>query len=102
MSEFFEVLPPDEARAVWWAQVTHRAGVETLRTIETLGRVTAQPITSPEALPAFRRSTVDGYAVRAADTFGASDSLPAYLRVVGEVLMGAGGSGLASKKARRF
>ncbi len=88
MAEFFEVLPPDKARAVWWAQVTHRPSVETLRTVETLGRVTAQPIYSPEALPAFRRSTVDGYAVRAADTFGASDTLPAYLRVIGEVLMG--------------
>jgi molybdopterin molybdotransferase len=43
---------------------------------------------SPEDLPAFRRSTVDGYAVRAADTFGASESLPAYLTVVGEARMG--------------
>jgi molybdopterin molybdotransferase len=88
MTEFFEVLPPDQARATWWAQVTHRPGVETLRTVETLGRVTAQPVYSSEALPAFQRSTVDGYAVRAADTFGASDTLPAYLRVAGEVLMG--------------
>jgi molybdopterin molybdotransferase len=88
MPEFFEVLPPDEARSVWWAQVTHRVGIDTLKAAGALGRVTARPITSPEALPAFRRSTVDGYAVHAADTFGASDSLPAYLRVAGEVLMG--------------
>jgi molybdopterin molybdotransferase len=88
MSEFFEVLPPDKARAIWWAQVAYRASIETLKTVDALGRVTAQLIRSPEALPAFRRSTVDGYAVRAADTFGASDSLPAYLRVAGEVLMG--------------
>jgi molybdopterin molybdotransferase len=88
MAEFFEVLPPDQARAIWWVQVTHRPGVENLRTIDTLGRVTALPVTSPEALPAFQRSTVDGYAVRAADTFGASDTLPSYLRVAGEVLMG--------------
>ena len=88
MSEFFNVLPPDEARDTWWTQVTHRAGVETLATTEILGRITAQAIHSPEALPAFKRSTVDGYAVRASDTFGASDSLPAYLEVAGEVLMG--------------
>jgi molybdopterin molybdotransferase len=88
MSEFFDVLPPDPARSVWWAQVTHRAGSEVIRAVDGLGRITAGPITSPEALPAFRRSTVDGYAVRAADTFGASDSLPAYLRVAGEVAMG--------------
>ncbi|NLX11629.1 MAG: molybdopterin molybdotransferase MoeA [Chloroflexi bacterium] len=88
MPEFFEVLPPNEARAVWLAQVSQRAPVETVAAVEALGRVTAQAIYSPEALPAFPRSTVDGYAVRAADTFGASDSLPAYLRVAGEVRMG--------------
>lgn len=88
MPEFFNVLPPDEARAVWWAQVTHRAGEEYVSAYAALDRVTARAIASPEALPAFRRSTVDGYAVRASDTFGASDSLPAYLSVAGEVLMG--------------
>ena len=88
MSEFVDVVPPDQAWSVWWAQVTRRAGGELIRTADALGRVTARPISSPEALPAFRRSTVDGYAVRAADTFGASDSLPAYLRVAGEVVMG--------------
>lgn len=88
MTEFFYVLPPDEARDIWWAEVTHRVGVELLPTTEALGRVTAQAILSSEALPSFQRSTVDGYAVRAPDTFGASDSLPAYLEVVGEVTMG--------------
>jgi molybdopterin molybdotransferase len=88
MPEFFEVLPPDEARSLWLAQVTHRSGTESIQTVGALGRITAQPVYSPEALPAFQRSTVDGYAVRAASTFGASDSLPAYLRLIGEVAMG--------------
>ena len=44
---------------------------------------------SPEQAPAFRKSTVDGYALRARDTFGASQSLPAFLRVRGELQMGA-------------
>lgn len=57
-------------------------------TREALGRVLAQDITAPHPLPPFPRSTVDGYAVHAADTVGASESLPAYLRVVGEVAMG--------------
>ncbi|HZY43226.1 MAG TPA: gephyrin-like molybdotransferase Glp, partial [Anaerolineae bacterium] len=39
-------------------------------------------------LPSFPRSTMDGYAVRAADTFGASEALPAYLKVIGESPMG--------------
>ena len=50
--------------------------------------MTAEVTASPESLPAFPRSTVDGYAVIARDTFGASDSLPAYLILAGEVPMG--------------
>ena len=43
---------------------------------------------APHPLPEFTRSSVDGYAVRAQDTYGAGDSSPAYLRLVGEVPMG--------------
>jgi molybdopterin molybdotransferase len=53
-----------------------------------LNRVCAVDIISPENLPPYPRSTMDGYAVRAKDTFGASEGLPAYLEVCGEVLMG--------------
>ena len=88
MTEFFEVLPPAEARARLWEHITHRPPTEYVGAREALGRVLAEDVRSPEELPAFRRSAVDGYAVRAADTFGASDTLPAYLRVVGEVRMG--------------
>jgi molybdopterin molybdotransferase len=54
-----------------------------------LHRVPAGPVTAPHALPGFARSTVDGYAVRAADTYGVSDGLPGYLQLTGAVLMGA-------------
>jgi len=50
--------------------------------------VTAEDVLAVEALPAFNRSTVDGYAVRAEDTYGANESQPAYLNLLGEVLMG--------------
>jgi len=53
-----------------------------------LGRVTARPVLSAEALPPFARSTMDGYAVHAADTHGASEGAPTYLRAAGEVRMG--------------
>jgi molybdopterin molybdotransferase len=56
--------------------------------IHSLARFTAADIFAPHLLPDFPRTTVDGYAVRAKDTFGASDSLPAYLTMVGEVPMG--------------
>lgn len=54
----------------------------------SLGRVVAEEITSPEDLPEFDRSTMDGYAVRSADTFGAAESRPALLTLVGDILMG--------------
>jgi molybdopterin molybdotransferase len=46
------------------------------------------PVTAPGPLPGFPRSTVDGYAVRAADTYGVSDGLPGYLDLAGVVRMG--------------
>jgi molybdopterin molybdotransferase len=56
---------------------------------DAAGRVLAANLVAPEALPDGARATMDGYAVRAADTFGASDSLPALLAVAGSVEMGA-------------
>ena len=58
-----------------------------------LGRVLFAPVEAGEFVPGFDRSTVDGYAVRSADTFGCSDAIPAILRLQGEVLMGEGASG---------
>ncbi|HXW68497.1 MAG TPA: molybdopterin molybdotransferase MoeA, partial [Dissulfurispiraceae bacterium] len=55
---------------------------------ECYGRVVAADIVSPEDLPAFPRSTVDGYAVHAEDTFGSKETSPAYLILKYEVLMG--------------
>jgi molybdopterin molybdotransferase len=89
MPEFFNVLPPDEARALLFTHLSHRTAGEQVVTRAALGRVTAEPVQAPHPLPSFRRSTMDGYAVRAADTHGASESLPAFLTVVGEVPMGA-------------
>ena len=68
-----------------WQPALH---TETIATADALDRVVVVDIRSPEEVPAFRKSTVDGYALRAADTFGASQSLPAFLRVCGELKMG--------------
>jgi molybdopterin molybdotransferase len=65
-----------------------RTPAETVPVTRALGRVPAEPVTASHALPGFARSTVDGYAVRAADTYGASEGLPGYLQVTGAVLMG--------------
>ena len=53
-----------------------------------LGRVLARDITAPFDQPAFDRSTMDGYAVRAVDTFGAAESRPALLTISGDIPMG--------------
>lgn len=62
--------------------------VEELPLSNILSRVLARDILSPFDQPAFDRSTMDGYAVRSADTFGAAESRPALLAVVGDILMG--------------
>jgi molybdopterin molybdotransferase len=90
MPEFLRLVSPSEALARLLARLPEgrRVEPEAIPTSEAVGRVLAAPVVAPHALPAFPRSTVDGFAVRAADTHGASPSLPAYLQVVGEVPMG--------------
>ena len=85
--EFFTTLSVSEALAGF--QPSRRTGEETVLREDALGRVPASPVLSGADLPGFARSTVDGYAVRAADTYGASDGLPAYLDMIGAVRMGA-------------
>ena len=88
MPEFLNLLPPDEARQRLLDHLSRKIPLETIPTESATGRVTAEDVQSSEPLPAFPRTTVDGFAVRAADTFGASESLPAYLVQMGEVPMG--------------
>ncbi|MEJ5314098.1 MULTISPECIES: gephyrin-like molybdotransferase Glp [Anaerolinea] len=90
MPEFLELLPPQQAWEVFRRALPPESlPGERVPTVQARGRVTAVPVTAGENLPAFSRSTVDGYAVQARDTFGASESLPAYLKCTGEVPMGA-------------
>lgn len=65
-------------------------GVKKLRVPleEALGGILAEDVYAKEPVPGFDRSTVDGYAVRSADTAGASDSVPAFLQITGEIEMG--------------
>lgn len=53
-----------------------------------LHRFLAEEIVASNNLPGFNRSTMDGYAIRAEDSFGATDSLPSYLKIIGEIKMG--------------
>jgi len=90
MPQFLTLLPPDEARALLLSHLSNgTADSESLGSLLALGRVAAEDILAPHPLPEFSRSSMDGYAVRARDTFGASDSQPAYLTLIGEIPMGA-------------
>ena len=90
MPEFLNLLPPDESLDKLLRNLPDpQPATETIDTLSALGRITASDLRAPHALPEFERSTVDGFTVKAADTYGASDSLPAYLTLVGECPMGA-------------
>ena len=64
-------------------------GLERVPLADAVGRVIAHDVVAVEGVPPFDRSTVDGFAVVASDTFGCSDALPALLELAGEVEMGA-------------
>lgn len=88
MPEFLTLLPPDIAREKLLSALTPLGLFTVIETESALGRVTAEDVFAPHPLPAFLRTTVDGFAVRARDTYGASESLPGYLKLIGEVPMG--------------
>jgi molybdopterin molybdotransferase len=86
--ELFNVRTPPDALQTLLAHLPAQVTTEEISTHDALDRILAEDLRSPSDLPTFRRSTMDGFAVRAADTYGATEGLPAYLQVVHEVFMG--------------
>ena len=84
--EFFTTRTVGEALAGFVP--SRRTATQQITLADALRRVPAHDIVAPGPLPGFARSTVDGYAVQAADTYGASEGLPSYLDVIGAVRMG--------------
>ena len=87
MPEFLKVLTYQNARQLIKDHFPTQV-IEYLTLEKCNNRVLALDMTSPEDMPAFNRSTVDGYAVRAEDTFGSSESLPGMLDYTDSVQMG--------------
>lgn len=85
---FFQVKSVEETFVLINEMVEPLTEKMTLSLPEALHYVLADDVYVRENVPPFRRSTVDGYAVKARDSFGASESLPGFLTVVGEVKMG--------------
>ncbi len=86
MKEFFNVK--DIAEVLSLRGMFPQTETEEIALDDAFGRVLAQDIVSDSDLPDFQRSTVDGYAIRAASAFGASEGSPAFLTVKGNILMG--------------
>jgi len=83
---FFKVKTTEEVLEL--VQGFAPVGEEIVPLDKAFGRVLRKDIVSPEDLPGFPRTSVDGYAIRAKDSFGATESLPALLEIKGEVGMG--------------
>jgi molybdopterin molybdotransferase len=89
MPEFLKLISPSEALTLLMGSLPAQEPCgEWVDTLHAVGRVTAEKVLAPCSLPSFPRSSMDGYAVRASDTFGASESIPGYLLLAGEVPMG--------------
>ncbi|SHH29728.1 molybdopterin molybdochelatase [Thermosyntropha lipolytica DSM 11003] len=87
MPEFFKVIKYEEALGCIKDNLPRPASGK-IKINEAWNKVLAKDIICPEDMPPFDRSTVDGYAVIAKDTFGASESMPAFLQYIGEIKMG--------------
>jgi molybdopterin molybdotransferase len=84
---FFRLKTREEVLALY--SRFSAAGVEEVGLAQALDRVLAADLAAPEDVPGFLRASMDGYAVAAKDTFGASVGAPQYLEIKGEVPMGA-------------
>ena len=85
--QFLEVLDRDEAEVRWRAAIdVAPIGAEAIPIEHSLSRVLAENVRSEVDVPGFDRSNMDGFAVRAADTFGASEEEPVRLHLNEETI----------------
>ncbi|MBI4963066.1 MAG: molybdopterin molybdotransferase MoeA [Desulfomonile tiedjei] len=86
LKPFLKAAGADEARGL--LRRFTALDTEVISVDKALFRVVAEPVKASEDWPSFDRSTMDGFAVRSMDTFGATETMPALFTVVGEVAMG--------------
>jgi len=85
--QFLQVLDRDEAERRFRAAIdVSPRGIEQIPLDAALGRVLAVDVKSPVDVPSFDRSNVDGYAVVAEDTFGASEEVPRIVALADEII----------------
>lgn len=98
---FFNTLSLAEALHTAQERISPLGRSETLETAQALGRVLAREVRADQDLPGFERSSMDGYAVRALDTYAASEAHPAPLALVGHVEMGQDAAQLPALQAQQ-
>lgn len=86
MNQFFNVKSLEAVLEL--TSVFDCVGQESVGVLDALDRVLSCDLASDQDMPGFRRATMDGYAVKASSTFGASESSPVWLAVQGTVNMG--------------
>jgi putative molybdopterin biosynthesis protein len=83
--QFLDVIDRDEAESRFRAALDLQPlGVEQVPLAEALGRVLADDVIARVDVPSFDRSNVDGFALRAADTFGATELAPRTVKLLSE------------------
>ncbi|MDP2797264.1 MAG: molybdopterin molybdotransferase MoeA [Methanoregula sp.] len=87
MSRFLNIVPVADAVATV-LRISPGLMTETVPVESVAGRILAADVTADTDIPGFDRSVVDGYAVRAADTAGAGEAIPALLHCAGRISMG--------------
>jgi molybdopterin molybdotransferase len=87
VAKMYPMLPVEEAQARVLSRI-HRLGKEEVAILDALGRIAAEDVTADYDIPPHTNTAMDGYAVRAADTTGASPETPVRLQVIGELAAG--------------
>jgi molybdopterin molybdotransferase len=88
MRPFTSIIPFDEAVRVVMGAAVPIGRTESVAITDADGRVLARDVVAPDDVPAFDRAAMDGYAVVAADTGGASPDAPRFLTCVGRLFTG--------------
>lgn len=88
MSNFLKLMEIGDFINLALNNLTRELATEEINIVDSLDRIVSEDIYSTVDLPPFSRSCMDGYAVKSKDTYGANDTLPVFLKMVGEVKMG--------------
>ncbi len=86
--DLFNVVKVEEAKQILDDNFKCNLGKEIINISKAQGRITSKKVYSLNSVPHFARSTVDGYAVNVKDVYGASESIPSMMNLIGEVYMG--------------